>query len=158
MELNSQLNESEISSIITGLVQKAYCNSDLKEDLFQELYMHYLELSKKYSSENNVPFKAYIIKHLNWQMWKIVKSFKNENISVNLETIQVVEEIEGTETEPFDIKSTCPENLELLKLRHVHGKSYQELAQITNLSIEGIRKKLKKIGEKIRWENKIKEN
>lgn len=158
MELNSQLNELEISSIITGLVKKAHCNSDLKEDLFQDLYIHYLELSKKYSSQNNVPFKAYIIKHLNWQMWKIVKNSKNENISVDLETIPSIEEIEETEAESFNVKSICPENLELLKLRHIQGKSYQELSQLTNLSIEGVRKKLKKIGGKIRWENKIKED
>ena len=59
-----------------------------------------------------------------------IPDYREEDI-VNVDLI-----IEG-------MSKVVDENKTLLILRHVLGKSYQELSQITGLSIEGIRKKLK---------------
>src|SRR3990167_4946443 len=66
------MEQNEITNIIKGLIKKAHIQKDLKEDLFQELYLYYLQLEKRFLPESKVPFEAFIIKFLTWRMWAIV--------------------------------------------------------------------------------------
>lgn len=165
--MKESLTEEEISSIIKGLVKTAHIVDDLKDDLFQELYVYYLQLIEKYRPDMNVPFKAYVIKFLKWKRGNIVKDSKNNTAYIDLNTIQAEEEEEEVmfhhiiPSNPGNLgissDNLIEEELELLYLRHISGKSYQQLSEITKLSIEGIRKKLKRIEGKIRWETRQKE-
>lgn len=149
------MKEEHISSIIHNLLKTAHISRGIKEDLFQDLYLYHLQLEKRYKPELNVPLEAFIIKFLKWRMWSLIKleyakttllvdnipDYREEDI-VNVDLI-----IEG-------MSKVVDENKTLLILRHVLGKSYQELSQITGLSIEGIRKKLKKLEVQIKWKEK----
>ena len=149
------MKEEHISSIIHNLLKTAHISRGIKEDLFQDLYLYHLQLEKRYKPELNVPLEAFIIKFLKWRMWSLIKleyakttllvdnipDYREEDI-VNVDLI-----IEG-------MSKLVDENKTLLILRHVLGKSYQELSQITGLSIEGIRKKLKKLEVQIKWKEK----
>lgn len=165
--MKKSLTEEEISIIIKSLIKTAHVTDDLKDDLFQELYVHYLQLIEKYIPDMNIPFKAYIIKFLKWKMWNIVRESKNNNVSIDLNTLPAEEETEEVvfhhiiPSNPGNMKipvnNLIEKELELLYLRHISGKSYKELSEITKLSIEGVRKKLKRTEGKIRWEIRQKE-
>src|SRR3989304_4713496 len=78
------MEETEIIEIINNLIKKAHIHKDLKEDLFQELYLYYLQLKRRYLPETKVPFKAFIIKFLTWKMWAVV----SRNTDLPIENIE----------------------------------------------------------------------
>ena len=152
------MKEENISSIIRNLLKTAHISRDIKDDLFQDLYLYHLQLEKSYKPELNVPIEAFMIKFLKWRMWTLIKlayiktpplpesipDYREEDIS----DISIV--IEG-------MSDILKEDEMLVILRHSLDKSYKELSQITGLSIEGVRKKLKKIEKRIKWQSTNKE-
>ena len=152
------MKEENISLIIQNLLKTAHISRDIKEDLFQDLYLYHLQLEKSYKPELNVPIEAFMIKFLKWRMWTLIKlayiktpplpesipDYREEDIS----DISIV--IEG-------MSDILKEDEMLVILRHSLDKSYKELSQITGLSIEGVRKKLKKIEKRIKWQSTNKE-
>lgn len=148
------MKEEIIFPIIKNLLKTAHTSRDIKEDLFQDLYLYHLQIEKRYKPELNVPLEAFLIKFLKWRMWALIKiEYAKtpplaENIpdyrEENLEDITIV--IEG-------LSNLLDEDKTLLILRHSLDKSYKELARFTGLSIEGVRKKLNKIESRIKWES-----
>lgn len=152
------MKEENISLIIQNLLKTAHISRDIKDDLFQDLYLYHLQLEKSYKPELNVPIEAFMVKFLKWRMWTLIKlayiktpplpesipDYREEDIS----DISIV--IEG-------MSDILKEDEMLVILRHSLDKSYQELSQITGLSIEGVRKKLKKIEKRIKWQSTNKE-
>ena len=151
------MKEEIISQIIHNLLKTAHISRHIKEDLFQDLYLYHLQLEKRYKPELNIPLEAYIIKFLKWRMWALIKieieSAKTTPIVENIPDYRK-EDIIDVDLITERMSKVIDEDKTLLILRHSLGKSYQKLAQITGLSIEGIRKKLKKLETQIKWEDK----
>lgn len=151
------MEEKILFSIIKNLLKKAYCSQDIKEDLFQDLYLYYLQIEKKYTSEMNVPFEAFIVKFLKWRMWTLIKSKYLPSIYIGEESDALdYREIEEVDLSPLieGLANVSAEDLTLLILKHIGNKSYTELSCKLGLSIEGIRKKIIKLERKIKWAGK----
>ena len=159
------MEQNEITNIINGLIKKAHIHKDFKEDLFQELYLYFLQLEKRYLPEAKVPFEAFIIKFLTWRMWSIVLKEtikKPEDIYTIIdlrdeESLTIIE----NDFSPYlaeGLKALESYERELIYLKYFCNASYEDLAKKTNLSTEGVRKKLFKIQGKIKWAGKIGRN
>ena len=148
------MNIEKISPIIHNLLKTTHISRCIKEDLFQDLYLYHIQLEKRYNSELNVPLEAFLIKFLKWRMWALIKN-------VYQHTTEIMDNIQDYREEPAEdstallkeLNNVLEEDKTLLILRHCLGKSYQELTKFTGLSIEGVRKKLKKIEDRIKWES-----
>lgn len=154
------MKEEIISQIIHNLLKTAHISRHIKEDLFQDLYLYHLQLEKRYKPELNIPLEAYIIKFLKWRMWALIKieNAKTTPIDENIPDYREKDIVDIdliTEEVSKVIDKLIDEDKTLLLLRHSLDKSYQELAQITGLSIEGMRKKLKKLETRLKWESKM---
>lgn len=154
------MKEEEIASLILNLLKTAHIKH-IKADLFQDLYLYYLQLEKRYKPELNVPEEAFLIKFLTWRMWKLIKNHQKTSGESNLieNAPDYREEDEEVDLSPLIEGLSCisEPDMILLILRHIQNKSYLELAQQSGLSIEGVRKKLNKIEGRIKWEGTNKE-
>ena len=148
------MNEKDISPIIHNLLKTAHISRGIKEDLFQDLYLYHLQLAKRYKPERGVPLEAFLIKFLKWRMWALIKLEyeKTTPIAENIPDYRE-EDIVDVDLITEGMSKVIDEDKTLLILRHALGKSYQKLSQITGLSIEGVRKKLKKLEAQIKWES-----
>lgn len=148
------VKEEKITPIITNLLKTVRGYGNIKEDLFQELYLYHLELEKRYSPSFNVPIEAFMIKFLKWRMWTLVKKESASIIQVSEYFPDYREEEEEVNLSPLieGFVSVTEAEAALLILRHIGNKSYQELALHTGMCVEGIRKKLTKIEQRIKWE------
>mgnify|MGYP001561050517 FL=1 len=159
--MNTTLKEEIISQIIHNLLKTAHISRPIKEDLFQDLYLYHLELKNRYRPELNIPLEAYLVKFLKWKMWRLIQ-IEGANKATSIEDIADYADYRE-ETISVDLAfkmfkvadKVADEDKTLLLLRHSLDKSYQELAQITGLSIEGVRKKLKKLETRLKWESKM---
>ena len=151
------MKEEEIIPLINGILTNAHTNRDIREDLFQDLYLYHLQLEKKFLPEAKVPLQAYMIKFLTWRMWTLVKSKYYFNV-------QIPEDVTDYRDDSLDMDilkegmiSLSEEDKTLVILRYFDNMSLDKLSQITGMSIEGIRKKLNKIQGRIKWEGISKE-
>ncbi len=147
------MKEEIISQIIHNLLKTAHISRHIKEDLFQDLYLYHLQLEKRYRPELNIPLEAYLVKFLKWRMWRLIQ-IEGVNKATSIEDISDYREETISVNLVPEMFKVADEDKTLLILRHSLDKSYRELAQITGLSIEGVRKKLKKLETQIKWEGK----
>lgn len=155
----SELSE-DIEQIINNLLSGFKIKSSQREDFFQDLYLYYLQIERRHNADSGVPYKAFIIVFLTYRLKTLLRNSIRNSFQELPEDRSSKDDLSSLENQEYlssILKELNQEELALLILRYIDELSLEEIALKTGFSLGGIHKKLKKLEDKIRWQEKQEE-
>lgn len=147
----------DIEEIITNLISGFRVNPSLREDFSQELYLYYLQIRKRHNPESGVPFKAFIIVFLTYRLKTLLRNIVRNSFQELPEDRSSKDDLSSLENQEYlgsILSELNQEEVALLLLRYHEDLPLEEIAQRTGFSLGGVHKKLKKLEDKLKWQEK----
>lgn len=151
---------NDIDQIINNLLSGFKIRSSQREDFFQDLYLYYLQIERRHNPNSGVPFKAFIIVFLTYRLKTLLRNSNRNSFQELPEDRSSKDDPSSLENQEYlnsILKKLNQEELTLLILRYVDDLSLEEIVKRTGFSLGGIHKKLKKLEDKIRCQDRQEE-
>lgn len=147
----------DIEDIITNLISGFRVNPSLREDFSQELYLYYLQIKKRHKPESGVPFKAFIIVFLTYRLKTLLRNVVRNSFQELPEDRSSKDDLSSLENQEYlgsILSELNQEEVALLLLRYHEDLPLEEIVRRTGFSLGGVHKKLKKLEDKLKWQEK----